>query len=162
MNHMALIGVHRLEGDVAAVLGHLAGDLLRKPLQRFLALEAVVLRIDVDARALRSAAVDRVVRQMLNGVKRLAASADQDAEVLADEVHRVAVVRVFHRVRYGVGAHVLKKSLDELLDALFRGAGLCGRIDLGLGRRLLLLRLLRLGLTPSSFFHGICISCMGI
>ena len=42
---------------------------------------------------------------------------------------------------------MLKQSLDELLDALFRGAGLCGRIDLGLGRRLLLLRLLRLGLT---------------
>ena len=58
MDNVALIGVHRLEGDVPAVLGDLAGDLLCKPLERFLALEAVVLRVDVDAHALVLAAVD--------------------------------------------------------------------------------------------------------
>ena len=150
MDHMALIGVHRLEGDVPAVLGDLAGDLLCKPLERFLALEAVVLRVDVDAHTLVLAAVDRVVRQMLNRVERFAAAADQNAEVLADEVDRVALVRRFHRVRHSIGAHVLEKSLDELLNALFRRTGLRRRVDLRLCRGSLLLGLL--GLRLAVFF----------
>ena len=146
MDNVALIGVHRLESDVPAVLGDLAGDLLCKPLERFLALEAVVLRVDVDAHTLVLAAVDRVVRQMLNRVERLAAAADENAEVIADEVDRVALVRRLHRMRHSIGAHVLEKSLDELLDALFRRTGLRRRVDLRLCRGSLLLGLLGLRL----------------
>ena len=44
VDDVALIGVHRLERDVAAVAGDLAGDLLGQTLQRLLALEAIAQR----------------------------------------------------------------------------------------------------------------------
>ena len=135
MDHMALIGVHRLKRDVAAVLDDLARDLLRQPLQRFLALAAVVLGVDVDAHALVLAAVDGVVGQMLDGVERLAAAADQDAQIFADEVDHIALIRVFHGVRHGVRAHVLKQALHKDLDRLLDRAGLRGCVGLWLGGR---------------------------
>ena len=79
---MALVGVHRLERHIAAVLDHLARDLLRQTLQTLLALFAVVLGVDLHAGALALAsAVDGIVRQLLNGVERFAAAADERAEL---------------------------------------------------------------------------------
>lgn len=48
---MALVSIHRLEGDVAAVLGDLTGNLFRKALKALLALFAVILGIDLHAHA---------------------------------------------------------------------------------------------------------------
>ena len=83
---------------------------------------------------------------MLDGVERLAAAADEDAEVVAHEVNEVRVVALFHGVRHGVGAHVLQKALDEGLDALFSRAGLRGSVDLRLCRGCGLFGLLLAGL----------------
>ena len=152
---MALIGVHRLERDVAAVPDDLARDLRRQTLKRLLALETVVLGIDIDAHALGLAAVDGVVRQMLDGVERLAAAADQNAEIFTDQIDHIGLVGGLGGVRHGVGAHVLQQTLDKLLDLFLDRAGLGGGVDLRLGRSALLggclrrlrsLRLLRLAL----------------
>ena len=87
MDDVALVGVHGLEGDIAAVLRHLAGDLFRQALEALLALFAVIFCIDLHAGAvLLAAAVDAVVRQLLDGVERFAAAADQRAELFALEL----------------------------------------------------------------------------
>ena len=144
MDHMALIGVHRLERDVPAVAGDLACDLLGQTLQRLLALEAVALGVNVDAHALVLAAVDGIVGQMLDRVERLAPAADEDAEVLAHEVDQIGIIAGVDGVRHGIGAHVLEKALDEDLNALLPGTRLCGGIDLRLCRDSGLFGLLRL------------------
>ena len=155
MDHMALIGVHRLERDVPAVAGDLACDLLGQALQRLLALEAVALGVNVDAHALVLAAVDGIVGQMLDRVERLAPAADEDAEVLAHEVDQIGIIAGVDGVRHGIGAHVLEKALDEDLNALLPGARLCGGIDLRLCRDSGLFGLLRLArLLVAAFRSG--------
>ena len=144
MDHMALISVHRFERDVAAVARDLACNLLRKALQCLLALEAVAFGIDIDAHTLVLAAVDGIVGQMLDCVERLAAAANEDAKVFTHEINQIRLVRRLDGVRHGVGAHVLKEALDEGFNALFRGAGLCGRVDLRFCRDSGLFGLLRL------------------
>ena len=52
MDDMALIGIHRLERDVPAIADNLARDLDGQPLERLFTLGAIVLSVDVDARAL--------------------------------------------------------------------------------------------------------------
>ena len=84
----------------------------RQPLERLFTLGAIVLSVDVDARALVLSAVDGVVRQVLDGVERFTAAADQNAEIGADQIDQIAVFAGLHRVRHGVGAHVLQQPLD--------------------------------------------------
>ena len=53
VDHMALIGVHGLQSDTAAVLDHLAGHLLRQMLEALLPLFPVALRVQLDAEGYR-------------------------------------------------------------------------------------------------------------
>ena len=130
---MALVSIHRLEGDVAAVLGDLTGNLFRKALKALLALFAVILGIDLHAHAVfLAAAVDAVIRQLLDGVERFAAAADQRAELFALEIDLVAALFALVDLDLGSGIHVLKETLEEGTDllALFVAA-LLAKVDDG-------------------------------
>ena len=75
VDHMALISVHGLQGDVSAVFRHLCADLFGQALQGFLPLCPVGLSVDIDADPLCLAAVDGVVCQVLDRVEGVAAAA---------------------------------------------------------------------------------------
>ena len=94
MDDMALIGIHRLERDVPAIADNLARDLDGQPLERLFTLGAIVLSVDVDARALVLPAVDGVVRQVLDGVERFTAAADQNAEIGADQIDQIPIINL--------------------------------------------------------------------
>ena len=68
-------------------------------------------------------------------VERFTAAADQNAEIGADQIDQIAVFAGLHRVRHGVGAHVLQQPLDELLDLFFHRTWLRRGILLRLHRR---------------------------
>ena len=143
VDDVALIGVHGLERHAAAVLEHLARDLAGEILQALLALGAVVLRVDIDAHALVAPGVDGVVRQLLDRVERLAAAADELAELLADEDGLIAALLRLIDLDAGIAVHVLQQTLEEGDDALgvlvgadavrLGGGLLCGGLRLFLG-----------------------------
>ena len=78
---MALIGVHGLQRHAAAILGDLTGHLPGQRLQTLLPLGPIVLGVHVDPDALIRSGVDGVVGQLLDGVQRLAAAADELAQL---------------------------------------------------------------------------------
>ena len=137
MDDVALVGVHGLEGDIAAVLRHLAGDLFRQALEALLALFAVIFCVDLHAGAvLLAAAVDAVVRQLLDGVERFAAAADQRAELFTFEEDLVAALLTLVDLDLSGGVHVLKKALEERADLLaLLVVALFAEVDNGLGLR---------------------------
>ena len=107
VDDVALVGVHGLEGDIAAVLRHLAGDLFRQALEALLALFAVIFCVDLHAgTVLLAAAVDAVVRQLLDGVERFAAAADQRAELFTFEEDLVAALLTLVDLDLSGGVHV--------------------------------------------------------
>ena len=67
VDHMTLVGVHRLQGGTAAGLQHLLGLLAGIAAEAVLPLFPVALRVHIDADMAFHAAVYRVVGQMLNG-----------------------------------------------------------------------------------------------
>ena len=116
---MALIGIHRLKRDVAAVLDDLAGNLLCQAFEALLTLFAVVFRIDLHTHAaLVAAAIDRVIGQLLNRVKRFTAAADQRAELVAIEIDLVAILLGQINLNLSLAVHVLEQALKEGADLL--------------------------------------------
>ena len=83
MNHVALVGVHRLQGHVLPVLDHLARHLHGQPLEGLLSLGPVALGVHVDAHPLGRSPVDGVAGQLLDGVQGLAPAADDGSQVLS-------------------------------------------------------------------------------
>ena len=47
VDHMALIGVHGLQGDIPAIFDHFGGNFIGQALEGFLPLGPVVLRVNV-------------------------------------------------------------------------------------------------------------------
>lgn len=92
VDHMALIGVHGLQGDAAAILGDLSGHLAGQGLQALLALGPVVLGVHMDADALFPAGIDGIVGQLLDGIQGLAPAADELAQLLALQHHAVTAL----------------------------------------------------------------------
>ena len=130
---MTLIGVHRLQGEIAAVLDGLGRHLGRKLLEGFLPLQAVVAGVHADAQALFPVAVDGIARQILDGVQSVAPAANEQARVRADQLGTVAFLVHTVGVRHGVGAHMLQQALEEGLDGLLHAAGSGRRVGLGRG-----------------------------
>ena len=150
---MTLIGIHRLKRHAALVLDGLGGHLLGQTHERLLALGAVALGIDADVHVLIAAAVDRIVGQVLDGIERLAAAADDGAHTAAGQIHVHTAVVTRGDVDLRLNAHMLKQTADERADARIalrlvrRCGGLHARLRLGgrrlrLGGRSLLLRFL--------------------
>ena len=87
---------------------------VRKALKALLALFAVIFCVDLHAGAvLLAAAVDAVIRQLLDGVERFAATADQRAELFTFEEDLVAALLTLVDLDLSGGVHVLKKALEE-------------------------------------------------
>ena len=87
MDHLALRCAHSVEGDRAAGAHCLRGSLIGLAVKRLLATGAVAGGIDDDAHACRRRhlAGRDLVRQVLDGVDRLAASTDEEPEVFSFE-----------------------------------------------------------------------------
>ena len=116
MQDAALIGIHRFEHHAAAALLHLGGHAARQRDQSLLALGAVAFRIERDAAVFLAALVDLKGGQILQGIQRLAAVADQDALIIALHVDQQRL--------FGLGdfkgdgqAHQLRHVLEEFLRA---------------------------------------------
>ena len=71
VNHMAFIGVHRLQRDAAAVLDYLSSHLVCKALQALLPLGTVIFRIQLDTDP-AAGTVDGITGELLDGIQRLA------------------------------------------------------------------------------------------
>ena len=142
---MALVGVHGLKGDAAAVLLHLAGHLAGQTLQTLLPLGAVVLRVHLHADALVRAGVDGVVGQLLDGVQRLAAMADELTQLLAYQQHLIAALLHLVDLHLGGAVHVLQQAGHEGDDALGVVVIALRQVHLGRGGSGGLRALLRLG-----------------
>ena len=88
-----LVGVHRLEEHVLFVLDRSPRHLAGEDPERFLALCAVVLDVDLDLDGLFAAlypgaSLARQVHEELDRVERLAVVADEDALIVAGDVDR--------------------------------------------------------------------------
>ena len=100
--------------------------------QGFLPLGPVVLGIHIDPDMAFHIPVHSVVAQMLDRVQRVAAAADQVAQIFAFQLHMVSIVLTLGSMRNSLRAHVLQQALQELLDLLLHRAGLGRSVDLGL------------------------------
>ncbi len=83
-------------------------------LEALLPLEAVVLRVHVDAHPLLAAPVDGVVGQLLDGVQGLAPSADERAQLLPLQNGLVAALLVPVHLHLGLAAHVAEETGEKL------------------------------------------------
>ena len=119
VDHMALVGIHRLQGGAAVCLQYLLCLLLCVAAQGFLTLFAVGLSIHIDADVTLDTPVYGVVCQMLDGIQSVATAADQVTQILANQLYQIGVVLTLDGVGNSLGAHVLQQTLDELLDLLF-------------------------------------------
>lgn len=81
VNHMAFIGVHRLQRDAAAVLDYLSSHLVCKALQALLPLGTVIFRIQLDTDP-AAGTVDGITGELLDGIQRLTPAADDGTEAL--------------------------------------------------------------------------------
>ena len=129
---MTFVGIHRLQREIAAILDSLCSHLVGKLLEGFLTLAAIVACINADTQTLFTVAVDGIAGQILDRVECVSAAADQKSDILADELCTVAFLIDPIGMRHGVRAHMLQKTLQELLDALFHAAR-C-RLRIGLRR----------------------------
>ena len=159
MDHMALVGVHGLQGHILPVFDHLAGHLYRQPLERLLPLGPIALGIHMDAHPLRLAVVHRVIGQLLNGIQSLAPAANDSPQALALKDHLIASLRGQSDLRDGLHMEVFHQPSEEGPDLLrlpviplnrggllsgdqhlIPGQETVGILPLGCGSRLLLLR----------------------
>ena len=147
MDHMALIGVHGLQGDVAAVFDHLTGHLLGQADQGLLPLGPVALGVHMNTDPLGLAVVDGVAGELLDGVQGLAPAADQAAQLPAHQLHLIGSVLVHADDGSGLGPHLGQQAGEKGVDALrllplgHRGGGGGGLLPDGGLRRLDQLRL---------------------
>jgi len=126
MDYAALVGVHRLESDLSALLDDLRGSSLCKGLQSFAALVAVAVAVDGDAAVGFLGAVACEDSQILETVKSLAASADNYAELIAGDVKNNVSVAAD-----SVNLEVLKpKSVKHVGEVLLRCLHLCAALDI--------------------------------
>ena len=95
MDHMALIGVHSLQGNNPAVLNHLSGCLAGQPLQGFLPAGAVTLGVHMDADPVAPAPVDGVAGELLDGVQRLPPAADEGISTIRTTRPTIAILCSF-------------------------------------------------------------------
>ena len=118
VDDMTLVGVHGLQRHAAAVLGHLGSHLTGQTLQTLLPLGAVVLRVHLDADALVTAGVDGVVGQLLDGVQRFAAAANELTQLVA--LKNDLITALLHLVDLDLGhaVHMLQQTGDKSHDAL--------------------------------------------
>ena len=91
VDHMALIGVHGLQRDAAAVLDHLGRHLVGQPFQTLLPLGPVIFRVQLDTDP-AAGAVDRVAGELLDGVQRLAPAADDGPKALSFQNDLIAAL----------------------------------------------------------------------
>ena len=162
---MALIGVHGLQSDAAAVLDHLARHLVGQTLQALFPLGPVILGVQLDTDP-AAGAVDGVAGELLDGVQSLAPAADDGAKALTFQEHLVAsLFREIH-LDLCLNLHLLKEAGKELADLLsplvihFLAQilrGLDGLCFLGLGSKLLLDRLF-----PALRLFGGLLFCPGL
>jgi hypothetical protein len=104
---------HRLELDRIAELQRALGRLIRLHLKRLRATGAVAVGVDRHAPAGRAGAEHDPLREMLEGVDRLATAANQQAKVLALKPTRQRLlIRLDHHA--GVKAD-MSDNLDEQL-----------------------------------------------
>ena len=120
MDDLALVAVHGLKADFGVDAAGLLGEMAREAAQRLFAAAAVVHGIedDVDA-AVFAPFVRGEVREVLQGIERLAVLADEDAEAVALEVVDGAFVGLLER-HGDVEAHAAEDFAEEFLGALTR------------------------------------------
>ena len=118
VDDMTLIGVHGLQRHAAAVLGHLGSHLTGQTLQTLLPLGAVVLRVHLDADALVTAGVDGVVGQLLDGVQRFTAAANELTQLVALENDLITALLHLVDLDLGHAVHMLQQTGDKSHDAL--------------------------------------------
>ena len=115
MDHVPLIGVHGLQGDVPAVLDHLARRFAGQAVEGFLPAGAVALGVHVDAHPMAAALVHRVAGELLDGVQGLPPVADKGAHILPLQHHLVGVA-VTGNHGGGLHPHVLEQPGLEADD----------------------------------------------
>ena len=91
MDHVPLIGVHGLQGDIPAVFDHLARRFAGQAVEGFLPAGAVALGVHVDAHPMAAALVHRVAGELLDGVQGLPPVADKGAHILPLQHHLVRI-----------------------------------------------------------------------
>ena len=120
MDHMALIGVHGLQGDIPAVFDHFDGNFIGQALEGFLPLGPVVLRVNVNPHPVGPAPVDRVVGQLLDGVQGLPRWPMRAPSFRALQGHKNPIVPFGGHVDGGLHPHVGQQAGEKGADSLLQ------------------------------------------
>ena len=125
VDYAALVGIHRFEGYLSALLDDLCGGALRKGFQGLAALVAVAVAVDGDAAVGFLGAVACEYSQVLQAVKGLAASADDYAQLIAGDVKNnvsIAADSVYLEV-------FKSQCVEHVCEVLLRSLYFCAALD---------------------------------